>query len=85
MSDIKSLFSRYVALTKENKANQEAFKEDKKTLDEDLKSEGISGNTKKAFLLLVKEATMDSEQKMNQSDINDEVERMRSELGSELD
>lgn len=80
MSNISSLFSRYVSLTNEIKEAQDAQKDDKKTLDEELKEEGITGARKKAFMILVKEATMTSEQEMNKKDVEAELESLRSEI-----
>jgi len=80
MSEISSLFVRYVNFTNEVNAQKDVQKEDKKVLEEALKDVGISGARKKAFMHLVKEETMDEKQKATKDEVEAEIEYLRNEI-----
>lgn len=80
MSEISSLFVRYVNFTNEVNAQKDVQKEDKKVLEEELKNVGISGARKKAFMHLVKEETMDEKQKATKDEVEAEIEYLRNEI-----
>lgn len=82
MSQIKQLFQRYVRLMEEDNNHKEAMKEDKKTLDEELKEIGVTGARKKAFTILVKEEIRTNSQAAAAEEVQQELDHIRSEVHS---
>lgn len=80
MSQISQIFNRYVNFTNEANATKDSQKEDKKSLDEELKELGISGARKKAFMKLVQEETMSDKQRTNLEEVENEIAYLRDEI-----
>lgn len=80
MSQISTIFNRYINFTNEVNVTKDSQKEDKKNLDEELKELGISGARKKAFLKLVQEETMSDKQRNTLEEVENEMAYLRDEI-----